>query len=499
MGAESFVGTAAASGRSAHDVVASEGRVPPSDLDAEAAVLSAVLLSSDALDKVMAFLSSEQFYSDANRRIFEAFLDLHLSGRPIDIVTTRSWLSDRDLLQRVGGPAYLAQIVDAVPAISNVDDYARTVREKWRLRRLIATCQQVSAEGYGVIESVQGFIDQAEQAVYDIARTPESTTVQPIKDVIQTTFVRLNESLKRGTRVTGVATGYTKLDGLTGGLHEGDVVVVASRPGMGKTSLVLNMAVNVGLPKLVESEGDGGDDELAGSVRQESGTGVAIFSLEMPREQLAARLLCSEARVDVAKLRQGYLQKDDWMRLTKAAAELAKLPIWIDDASDLSVLELRGKVRRIQSLVRDKGAAQLGLVIVDYLQLMTGNPRASSREQQISEISRNLKKLAKDLHVPVVALSQLNRQVETRGTKDKRPQLSDLRESGAIEQDADTIVFLYRDDYYEKDNPDLAGIAELIVAKQRNGPTGTIRVRFTKSCTRFDNLASEDYDDVEPG
>jgi replicative DNA helicase len=460
-------------------------RVPPNDLGAESAVLSAVLLSRDTLDKIQPIVSPEHFYSDANRKIFEAFADLSANGRPIDILTVRSWLDDRGLLQRVGGARYLAEILDAVPAVSNVDDYAKRIKEKWRLRELITTCRRVSAEGYGTVEDVQKFIDGAEQSVYDIARTPESTTIQPLKDVIQATFVRLNEALKRGNRITGTPSGFTKLDKLTGGLNEGDLVIVAARPGMGKTSLVLNMAVNVALPKLVKSEdGEGGESE-----RQEEGSGVAVFSLEMPREQLAARLLCSEGRVDVSKLRQGFLQREDWSRLTKAAGELAKLPIWIDDTSDLSILELRAKVRRIQSLQSQR----LGLVMIDYLQLMSGNPKVSSREQQISEISRNLKKLAKDLSVPVVALSQLNRAVETRGTKDKRPQLSDLRESGAIEQDADTIIFIYRDDYYNPDDPAAAGLAELIVAKQRNGPTGRVKVRFTKSCTRFDNLAEGEY------
>lgn len=454
-------------------------RVPPNDLMAEAAVLSAVLLSRDALDRVLPILSPEHFYSDANGKIYEAFVDLSSLGRTIDILTVRSWLDDHGVLQRAGGAPYLVEILDAVPAIANVDEYARRIKEKWRLRELINTCRRVSAEGYGPLVDVQQFIDSAEQSVYDIARTPETTTVQPLKEVIQTTFSRLNESLKRGNRITGTSTGFTQLDKLTGGLNDGDLVIVAARPGMGKTSLVLNMAVNVALPKRVQMQERGPSNEQI-----EGGAGVAIFSLEMPREQLASRLLCSEARVDVSKLRQGYLQPEDWSQLTRAAGELAKLPIWIDDTSDLSILDLRAKVRRIQSMQ----GAPLGLVMIDYLQLMSGNPKITSREQQISEISRNLKKLAKDLSVPVVALSQLNRAVETRGTKDKRPQLSDLRESGAIEQDADMIIFIYRDEYYNPDQEGVAGQAELIVAKQRNGPTGRIKVRFTKSCTRFDNL-----------
>ena len=489
MTAERRVGSGG-NGSGYREELSIEGRVPPHDLEAEAAILSAVLLSRDALDKVQPLVSPEHFYSDANRKIWEAFVDLSMKGRPIDILTTRSWLADRGLLQRVGGATYLAQILDAVPAVSNVDDYARTVREKWRLRQLISACQRISAEGYGTLENVQDFIDQSEQAVYEIARSPEATTVQPIKEVIQTTFRHLNEMWQRGGRVVGASTGFTRLDTLTGGLNPGDLIIVAARPGMGKTSLVLNMAINAALPKLIEQD-DGGEE----STRQEPGSAVAVFSLEMPREQLAARLLCSEARIDVAKLRQGFLQKDDWTRLTRAAGELAKLPIWIDDTSDLSVLDLRAKVRRIQAMSQTSGVT-LGLVVIDYLQLMTGNAKVSSREQQISEISRNLKKLAKDLSVPVIALSQLNRAVETRGTKDKRPQLSDLRESGAIEQDADMIIFIYRPDYYNDEDPSIQGLAELIVAKQRNGPTGKIMVRFTKSCTRFDNLADEEYDQL---
>ncbi len=485
--------------RNRPELTSSEGRVPPNDLDAEAAVLATILLKPDTLDRIGSLLTEDHFYSDANRRIFQAFRDLSAKGRPIDILTVKSWLNDRGLLQRAGGPTYLASILDSVPAVSNIDAYARGVREKWRLRQLISICQQVSAEGYGTVEDVQSFVDTAEQSVYEIARSPEATSVEPLGDVIRTTFMKLNESLKRGNRITGVPTGFSRMDKLTGGLNPGDLVIVAARPGMGKTSLVLNMAVNVALPKLVEvPNADPNDDSMGGAVRQERGSGVAVFSLEMPREQLAQRLLCSEARVDVSSYRQGFLQREDWRRLTQSAAELSKLPIWIDDSSDLSILDLRAKVRRIQSMSGQEGPS-LGLVIVDYLQLMAGNQRLTSREQQISEISRNLKRLAKDLKVPVIALSQLNRGVETRGGKDKRPQLSDLRESGAIEQDADMIVFIYREDYYDTENPEVANLAELIIAKQRNGPTGRVKVRFTKACTRFENLSEEEYPDEEGG
>ncbi|HKQ70447.1 MAG TPA: replicative DNA helicase [Polyangiaceae bacterium] len=475
------------------------GRVPPHDLDAEAAVLSAILLERDALDKVLELLKAEHFYSEANRRIYEASVELSAKGAPIDVVSVAGALRDRERLAQVGGSAYLAQLVDAVPSVAHLDTYARMVREKWRVRQLITICQRVSAEGYGDVGEVQEFIDGAEQAVYEIARTPESSSIQRIEPIIRSVFEQITELARRGERITGVPTGFERLDAKTAGLHDGELTIVAARPGMGKTSFVLNVAVNVASPKTISDAPEGGLDEGGvGESREEPGFGVAVFSLEMPREQLASRMVCSEGRVDVGKMRQGFLQDRDWNNLTQAASFLYRLPIWIDDTPSLGILELRAKVRRLKAEYDrpspDGGIGRrIGLVIVDYLQLMNGSARAASREQEISEISRGLKRLAKELRVPVIALSQLNRAVETRGTKDKRPQLSDLRESGAIEQDADNIIFIYRDDYYETES-ELKGIAELIVAKQRNGPTGKVKVRFESAYTRFDNLAQGEYD-----
>ena len=474
------------------------GRIPPHDLDAEAAVLSAILLERDALDKVLELLQAEHFYSEANRRIYEVAVELSSQGTPIDIVSVAGQLRDRERLTQVGGSAYLAQLVDAVPSVAHIETYARMVREKWRIRQLIATCQRVAAEGYGDVGEVQQFIDGAEQAVYEIARTPEASSVQRIEPIIRSVFEQITELARRGERITGVPTGFERLDAKTAGLHDGELTIVAARPGMGKTSFVLNVAVNVASPKTVS---DGGlDDAGAAAGREEPGMGVAVFSLEMPREQLASRMVCSEGRVDVGKMRQGFLQDRDWNSLTQAASFLYRLPIWIDDTPSLGVLELRAKVRRLQAEydrpTPEGGLGQrIGLVIVDYLQLMSGSQYTSSREQEISEISRGLKRLSKELRVPVIALSQLNRAVETRGAKDKRPQLSDLRESGAIEQDADNIIFIYREDYYEADS-DKRGIAELIIAKQRNGPTGRVKVRFESAFTRFDNLAQEANDEA---
>jgi replicative DNA helicase len=478
----------------------SAGRVPPHDLDAEAAVLSAILLNREALDRVLEILKPEHFYSDANGKIFEASMALALAGTPIDIVSVASYLRDRETLSQIGGASYLAQLSDATPAVAHVGAHAAVVYEKWRVRQLIATCQRVAAEGYGDVGVVQEFIDSCEQDIYQLARTASSTSVQPLSQVLRAAFQQITAAAERGDRITGISTGYEKLDAKTAGLHAGDLTIVAARPGMGKTSFVLNLAVNVASPRTVASPGPG--EAGHGIERHEPGFGVAVFSLEMPREQLATRMVCSEGRVDLGRLRQGYLQPDDWRRLTESASYLSSLPIWIDDTPAISLLEVRAKVRRIQAEYNREASGtnserKMGLVVIDYLQLMKGRDGVNSREQEISEISRGLKQLAKELSVPVIALSQLNRAVETRTTKDKRPQLSDLRESGAIEQDADMIVFIYRDEYYNPETTNAKGLAELIIAKQRNGPTGKVMTRFTASCTRFDNLAAGDYPEME--
>jgi replicative DNA helicase len=471
------------------------GRVPPSDLDAEAAVLSATLLDSDAFDAVQEILQPLHFYADANRRIFEAILDLQSQSRPVDIVSVAGYLRDKGRLDQIGGTPYLAQLADATPAVAHVAAHAQVIREKWRLRQLISTCQKFAAEGYGDCGEVQGFIDSAEQSVFDIARIPQTSNVVSVRDAIKGAFEILGEAARRGGGITGIETGYTELDKQTAGLHAGDLLIVAARPGMGKTSFVLNLATNVARPKRVEVNAE--NESYFDAAVEEPGYGCLFCSLEMPREQLASRMLASEARVDMSRIRSGKLQRDDWNKLTESASRLGRLPLWLDDTPALTLLDLRAKIRRLQAeLKRGEGTANgskgLGLVCIDYLQLMQGRKDAGSREQEISELSRGLKQLAKEMKIAVIALSQLNRGVETRTSKDKRPQLSDLRESGAIEQDADTIMFIYRDEYYFKDSPD-KGIAELIIAKQRNGPTGKVMTKFTGEYTRFDNLAPEEY------
>jgi len=475
-----------------------EGRVPPHDLDAEAAVLSAVMVDTLAFDKVNEFLRPEHFYSEAHRRIYEASLELSAVGQPVDVVQVATWLRDHDRLAQVGGMAYLTEVLNAAPAVANVVAYGRTIHEKWRVRQLILACQRVTAQGYAGYGEAQQFIDSAEQAVYEIARTRESSSVHMLRDVMQETFRRITKATERGGRITGIPTGFDRYDRMTSGLHDGELTIVAARPGMGKTALVVNMAINVASPRQLENARDPNDRW------EEPGYGVVIFTLEMPREQIVNRMLCSEARVDVSRLRTGMLTPSDWSKLTQSAAHLANLNVWVDDTPAVSMFEVRSKVRRLQAEFDKVDPAtgdkkqRIGLVVVDYLQLMRGRDNAPSREQEISEISRGLKQLAKELSLPVIALSQLNRAVETRGEKSKRPQLSDLRESGAIEQDADNICFIYRDDYYNKETAD-RNLAELIIAKQRNGPTDIVRVRFDAQYTRFDNLADGEFDEADPG
>jgi replicative DNA helicase len=408
-----------------------EGRVPPHDLGAEEAVLSACMLDKQALDRVAEFLKPEHFYSEANRRIFEACMDLHQRDQPVDTIQVATWLRDRDRLTQIGGPPYLAKVVMVAPPVGNVAAYGQTIYAKWRVRQLILTCQRVSAQGYLDYGEAQEFIDGAEQEIYDLARIDAKNSLEPLNELIRRAFKQLSDAAARGTSITGVPTGFERYDRVTSGLHPGDLTIVAARPGMGKTSLVLNIAVNVASATQVEMAHDPNDRQV------KPGYGCAVFSLEMPREQIANRMLALHAKVDVSKLRSGLMTQQDWQRLTGAASELSRAPIWIDDSPGLSILELRAKMRRLQ-VEQERAGIHLGLVIIDYLQLMRGRDGVNSREQEISEISRGLKGLAKELKLPVIALSQLNRSVETRSEKSKRPQLSDLRECVT----GDTLVLL---------------------------------------------------------
>jgi replicative DNA helicase len=458
------------------------GLVPRHDLDAEVAVLSACLLDTTARDVALAELQPEHFYSEANRLIFEAIRDLALNGEPVDVVQVATWLRAREMIMRSGGPKYLATVVDKTPAVGNVGAHAATVRKLARLRDVQKFGHKIASEGYGDVGDPDEWIDKCESRMHALAHNSRrDNALVSCQQVLVATFKQISEAAERGGSITGIPTGYADLDKKIAGLHRGDLMIVAARPGAGKSTKARCVAVNVA------------KDEAAGGA-------VAIFSLEMPGEQIGATLVCAEGDVDLARLRQGQLTEDDWKKLTEAAAELSELPIWVDDTPGVTLLYIRAQCRRLKAQLERDGIA-FGAIIVDYLQLMRGSGRTSSREQEIAEISRGLKELAKELNVPVVALSQLNRAVETRSSRDKdngkRPQLSDLRESGSIEQDADVVIFVYRHEMYEPDNAEVRGLAEFIVAKQRNGPTGTVRVRFVKHCTKFVDLQPGEFEETE--
>ncbi len=437
-------------------------RLPPQDVEAEKCVLGSIFLDKSALLKVVEILSPEDFYREAHGAIFRTMLDLFNHNEPIDLITVHAALKERDLLEQVGGASYLAELANFVPTAANVVYYANIVREKAILRRLIMASTEIASRCYEAVEPVDELLEEAERKIFEIRAQGDKKTFFPIKEVIKDAVLQIEHLHQRREDVTGVPTGFHEFDRLTAGLQNSDLIIIAGRPSMGKTSFALNIAQHASI---------------------EHNIPVAIFSLEMSKEQLATRMLCAEARVDAQGIRTGRLSEADWQRLTYAANRLSQASIFIDDTPALTVLELRAKARR---LLAEHG---LGLVIIDYLQLMRGRERRERREQEISEISSSLKAMAKELNVPVVALSQLNRRVEER--PDKRPQLSDLRESGAIEQDADVIVFIYRDEVYNK-NTNEKGVAELIIGKQRNGPTGVVRLGFQARYSTFVNL-EENY------
>jgi replicative DNA helicase len=451
-------------------------KVPPQNLDAESSVLGGILLENEAVNQVVELLRPEDFYRESHRKVFRAIVELSDRSDPVDLITLSDCLKSRGELEAVGGTAYLASLADFVPTAANITHYARIVREKSILRSLISTATEIATRGYEEQGNVEEFLDSAEKVIFDISEKKIKASFVAVGDMIKDTLKTVEKLYERKEMVTGVPTGFDDLDKLTAGLQPAELIIVAGRPGMGKTAFALNIAANAAF----------------------TGAGVALFSLEMAKEQLVLRMLCSEARVDSSKVRSGYLGERDFPQLAKAAGRLHEAPIYIDDTPAISVLELRAKARR---LVRDR-SKKIGLIIVDYLQLMRGMGTASNREQEISEISRSLKALAKELSVPVIALSQLNRRVEDRS--DRRPMMADLRESGAIEQDSDVIMFIYRDEVYNKSDESKKGLAEIIVAKQRNGPIDTVTLTFLNLYTRFENYTERDeleysYDEADEG
>jgi len=440
-------------------------RVLPNSIEAEACVLGAMILDANTIDTIIHITQSEDFFRPSHRIIYETLCQMHDSGKPIDLVALNEELGRKNLLDSVGGIEYLTALVEGVPSTANVEYYARTVRDKALLRNLIAVNQQIIQQAYEAREEAADILDQAEYSIFQIASRQIGDNAQSLESLLQQTFETLQSA--DGSTITGIATGYYKLDEMTAGFQNGDMIVIAGRPSMGKTALALNMCEYMAV---------------------EDKRPVLLFSLEMAKEQLALRFLCSRARQNTAKLRRGAPRPDEWTQLTTAADDLEKAQIYIDDSADLNILKLRAKARRM------KASKDIQCIFVDYLQLITPLGKADSRQQQIADISRGLKALARELQIPVVVISQLNRAAE--GREDHRPRMSDLRESGAIEQDADVVILIHREDYYHRSDPEYqpTNKAEIIIAKQRNGPIGTIPLTFLPECIRFENYAAGDED-----
>lgn len=434
-------------------------KVPPHNIDAEQSVLGALFLDNTAIPRVVRHVRPEDFYMESHRVIFDTILELEENGQAADLVTVTDSLRRKGELEKVGGTAYVATLAGITPTAANAEYYARIVEEKALLRNLINLATRIAGMGYEGGEDAERLMEEAEKMLMELGTRRTSVIFTEIKDILKNTFKHLEYLQKNKGKITGTPTGFKDLDRLCQGLQPGDLIIVAGRPSMGKTSFGMCIAHQAAL---------------------QTNRPIAVFSLEMSKEQLVQRMLCAEAGVDQHKLRSGFIGEEDWIKLTRQARELAKLPIFIDDSGVLTVRQVRAKSRQIHM---EKG---LGLVVIDYLQLMQGGRRVENRQQEIAEISRSLKSLAKELNVPVLALAQLSRSVEQR--QDKRPIMSDLRESGSLEQDADVVMFIYRDEYYNEDS-EKTGIADIIVAKQRNGPTGTVELGFIKELTRFVNLA----------
>jgi len=448
----------------AETVAAASERTLPHNLEAEKSVLGAILIHNEAFNHAAELIDSRDFFRDAHRRIFDKMVTLSERNDAIDLVTLKDELQRSGELEEVGGPAYIASLADGVPRSANVEHYARIVKEKATLRNLIHSANRILADAYQAEEDADLILDGAEKAIFEIAEDRIREGFVPLRDLVQSSFATIEKLQQHKGLVTGVPTGFVDLDEMTSGLQPSDLVLVAARPSMGKTSFVLNVAQHIGI-----------QTEMT----------VGIFSLEMSKEQLFMRMLTSEARIDAHRFRSGYLNEKDYGRLSHALGTLAEARVFIDDSASIGVLEMRAKARRLQA---EHG---LHLLVVDYIQLMQGRGRFESRQTELASISRSLKGLAKELKIPIVALSQLSRAPETRS--DHRPQLSDLRESGALEQDADVVMFIYREEQYRdadgQPNQQAEGTAEIIVGKQRNGPVGTVKLAFIKEHTRFENLA----------
>jgi replicative DNA helicase len=443
-------------------VIPSPIKVPPHNMEAEQAILSGILINNDAMNQIMGILSPDDFYREAHTHLFEGMIHLYNNNEPVDLITLSQYLKGKNLLEQVGDTDYLASLVDAVSTSAGIVYHSEIVRDLSVRRKLISQCSTISESCFENWQQTDELLDLAEQSIFDIAEKKAGEGFSSLEGIIKDSFKKLESVAEHEGFVTGVPTDFRDFDRLTAGLQPSDLIIIAGRPSMGKTALALNIGYNAAT---------------------KTKKGVAVFSLEMSQLHLGVRLLGFHSGIDAMKLRTGFLKDTDWMKLTESANHLSELPIFIDDTSGIGVLEMKAKCRRLMK------KCDIGLIIVDYLQLIQGRRSAESRQLEISEISRFLKALAKDLSVPVLALSQLNRKVEDR--PNKRPQLSDLRESGAIEQDADVIAFIYRDELYHPTTEENQNVAEIILAKQRNGPTGFFKLTFQKEHTRFRDYTDE--------
>lgn len=449
--------------------MALDAQLPPQALDAEKAALGSMLIDREAVDAAVEILEEDHFYKGAHKRIYRAMLNLHESARAVDLVTVTEELRRLQWLDEIGGPPAISEIVRSVSTAAHVEHYARIVRDKFILRELISTATKVVQSCFAEEKESAALLDEAQAQILAVAQKQHLTGFSDSKHLAHEVIEDIDRFHKRKEAVTGVPTGLTRFDKMTSGLQKGDLILIAARPSQGKTALALNIAANVVLHR-----------------RQPRS--VAFFSLEMAKQALMTRLIASHAGVNLHDLRTGFFKREHWARITSAAAALSEAQLYINDASILTVQTLRSSAKRLANELKRRGGG-LDLIVIDYLQLMSGaSRRTESRQQEVSEISRGLKSLARDLDVPVVALSQLSRRVEEKGRPDGKPQLSDLRESGALEQDADLVAFIYREAAYKPNDPSIPDSkAEIIIAKQRNGPTGPVEVRFERSCTRFDN------------
>jgi replicative DNA helicase len=447
-----------------------EGPVPPQSLEAERSVLAGMLLDFESIGRALELLEPPAFYRVAHQKIFEAVVALYNRNEKADLITVAEELRKRGDLEAVGGQPALAQVLDYATTSANLEEHARIINAKFLLRSLIKSAGEIQQECFAESDESGAILDRAEQRIFAITDRRVRQGLVPLKELLKPAFEQIQSLYERKTLVTGVASGYEDIDRMTSGFQAGDLVIIAGRPSMGKTALAVNIAENAAIHHK---------------------TPVAIFSLEMSKEQLVLRMLGSQSEVPLHKIRNGYLGQEDWPRLTTGAGLLTQAPIMIDDSATLTVFEIRAKCRRLMA------ERKLGLVIVDYLQLIRGSGRVENRVQEVSQITRGLKALAKELNIPIVALSQLSRAPEQRGN-DRRPQLSDLRESGSVEQDSDVVLFVFREEYYKPDDPALKGKATIIISKQRNGPTGDVTLTFLRECTKFLPYSPISMEEGEP-